>query len=771
MHRENTGRRRVRRRRTGLVLVVLLGWMAGVPGASLGTTSSGTGGGAAAFQEIPLAPGVTFSGTAWEEAGIRRAAQVLTVDRRDGASVALGVTDPLHVRTNTLLQARRVQDGGFWVAGAINGTFHELDGSGMPATMLIRDGHLLHLGRLSPDPGGYNHYRFAFGVDRDGVPRIAPYELEVRVTFPAGTFPVTRMNHNRATGELSLFTPSHRFPTVGENPSGYATEIVIGDLSEPLGSLPVGQAVQGTVLGIVRMGEPANTLIPRDGIVLSGNGRSWEQALAPVSEGDRVELEVALDASWEGAAYLVQSGPLLVREGQVDLSMDPRAPAAAERRPRSAVAVDAAGERVFLVTVDGSRPGYSRGMTLPEFAAYLVGLGADRAINLDGGGSTTCAIRLPGAEDLLLANWPADGAPRSVSSSLLALSEPPVPADPGPVLLLDPLEDPAGWEATAVRGQAGLSGSRPPGPVRMGEGALRLSYDFSGSPAGVSAAYLAPLRPRILPGEPLEIGAWVFGDGGETWLRATLLDRHRSPVTLDFTGDGKLDWLGWRYVRARIPGGTAYPVSFQRIYVAQTREERKGAGAVLVDHLEAIYDPAYQVPPFSDMDEGHWALADVLFLFGRGIVTGYGDGSLQPGREITREQAALMLSRALEMDPGDPPGPGFKDVDPGRYSYGAIAAVAGAGLMQGSRPHHFDPLLPLTRAELAVILDRAYRFPGGGDPPAFSDLPGGHWAFGAVGNLAGAGIAGGYPDGTFRPAGPVTRAEFSAFMARAMRRQ
>jgi hypothetical protein len=62
----------------------------------------------------------------------------------------------------------------------------------------------------------------------------------------------------------------------------------------------------------------------------------------------------------------------------------------AERlHPRTAVGVDAAGETLFLLLVDGRQPNYSEGITLPELAALLMEYGAEDALLLDGGGSTT----------------------------------------------------------------------------------------------------------------------------------------------------------------------------------------------------------------------------------------------------------------------------------------------------------------------------------------------------------------------------------------------
>ena len=60
---------------------------------------------------------------------------------------------------------------------------------------------------------------------------------------------------------------------------------------------------------------------------------------------------------------------------------------------RVAVGIDRKGDKLWLVLVDGKQPYYSEGITLKELADILVSLGCDRAINLDGGGSTTLAVK------------------------------------------------------------------------------------------------------------------------------------------------------------------------------------------------------------------------------------------------------------------------------------------------------------------------------------------------------------------------------------------
>ena len=75
--------------------------------------------------------------------------------------------------------------------------------------------------------------------------------------------------------------------------------------------------------------------------------------------------------------------------------------------PRTAVGLDADGRHLFLLVIDGRRPGRSEGATLVELADWLVQLGAHEALNLDGGGSTTLVVEERSGPEVR--NEPADG--------------------------------------------------------------------------------------------------------------------------------------------------------------------------------------------------------------------------------------------------------------------------------------------------------------------------------------------------------------------------
>jgi hypothetical protein len=86
-----------------------------------------------------------------------------------------------------------------------------------------------------------------------------------------------------------------------------------------------------------------------------------------------------------GDVYNAISGDRwLVRNGKTVTGLDDVTPA-----PRTAIGVDDSGEKLIIIVVDGRQPFYSSGATLNELANYLVYYGAENAINLDGGGSST----------------------------------------------------------------------------------------------------------------------------------------------------------------------------------------------------------------------------------------------------------------------------------------------------------------------------------------------------------------------------------------------
>jgi hypothetical protein len=93
--------------------------------------------------------------------------------------------------------------------------------------------------------------------------------------------------------------------------------------------------------------------------------------------------------------------------------------------------------------------------------------------------------------------------------------------------------------------------------------------------------------------------------------------------------------------------------------------------------------------------------------------------------------------------------------------------VPAAGCDPAAR--RYCPSAPVSRAEVATFLIRALGESAAGTYHGlFSDVPAGQWYTAAVEWAASLGITSGYTDGSFRPGAPVTRAEVSALLLRAL---
>lgn len=171
-----------------------------------------------------------------------------------------------------------------------------------------------------------------------------------------------------------------------------------------------------------------------------------------------------------------------------------------------------------------------------------------------------------------------------------------------------------------------------------------------------------------------------------------------------------------------------------------------------------------EIPPmFKDLEE-NWAKEMIEYLAGRQIIKGYPDGTFRPNEFIQRQQVALMFTRAFDLLPIRE-AVLFKDVPTHHPSYEAITKLQQAGVIDGSNgAFHLNE--PLTRAQMAKMLVLACNIAPGGTS-TFKDVPATHWSYSYIAALADRNIALG-SNGNFMPNEPVTRAQFAAFLYRAI---
>lgn len=144
-------------------------------------------------------------------------------------------------------------------------------------------------------------------------------------------------------------------------------------------------------------------------------------------------------------------------------------------------------------------------------------------------------------------------------------------------------------------------------------------------------------------------------------------------------------------------------------------------------------------------------------------MSGYPDGTIGPDRTITRAEAATMFYNLLSSKDGV--ARTFADVPMNQWYANAVTALAGMGVINGYPDGTFKPDAPITRAEF-VTMAMNFAKADKGTACSFADVPQNMWCYGAVAGATENGWISGYPDDTFGPDRYITRAEVTSVINR-----
>ncbi len=342
-----------------------------------------------------VAPGVRWTQIAREGGPWR--VNVLAIDRAALSGRLAGVlsNDRVAGLERPSAMARRSAA----VAG-VNGGFFAVDGD--PVGALAVDGQLVS------EPV---NARSALIVPADHAarPRVAPLRFTGAVSADGAERLLDGVDRRRGSIPACGGSGGDR-PT--ERPDSALTctdssELVL--FSQRYGAARTAGGVEAVVRGgvVERTGRPVGGRVPAGAVVLSGSGDAASFLREHLSPGVGAEVELALRAGrdalpLEGQALVTGGGPRLLVRGRVAVAARSEgfAPLSspgffgsfvASRHPRTLAGVKRDGT-VLLATVDGRRPGWSAGVTLPEAARMMRSLGARDALNLDGGGSSGMVV-------------------------------------------------------------------------------------------------------------------------------------------------------------------------------------------------------------------------------------------------------------------------------------------------------------------------------------------------------------------------------------------
>lgn len=328
-----------------------------------------------------VVPGV--KATVWDENDARGPVRsyLLAIDWK-ATGITIDYADDGAVKRTATVKQILARDKA--VAG-VNGDFYDIGDTGAPLGIgRDRQRGLLH-GRLS----GWNS---TFFIGRDGRPDIDVLQSTTTIKQRPDLQISTINAASVVANGIGLYTP--RWGTS----SGY--KITDGQAKRVRRVVVRNGRV---VLNSTKL-QKRNT--PLLGQMLVGRD-AGARALATLKVGTKVTLHSHLQGSPRMA---ITGSKFLVHEGVIGVVDD------TELHPRTAIGIDHDTHEILLLVVDG-RQRFSRGSTMVELAQTMIDLGADEAINLDGGGSSTMVAKRPDGSTGVI-NSPSDGYERAVANAV-----------------------------------------------------------------------------------------------------------------------------------------------------------------------------------------------------------------------------------------------------------------------------------------------------------------------------------------------------------------
>jgi hypothetical protein len=154
---------------------------------------------------------------------------------------------------------------------------------------------------------------------------------------------------------------------------------------------------------------------------------------------------------------------------------------------------------------------------------------------------------------------------------------------------------------------------------------------------------------------------------------------------------------------------------------------------------------------------------DIIWLAQERITTGCAPGRFCPTANVTRAQMALFLDRALDLPATSTD---YFEDDDGVTGEASINRLAASGITGGCAPDRFCPTSGVKRDQMASFLARAMGIASGSAPDVFTDDEG-NTHESNINRIAQAGITGGCATNKYCPSASVTRGQMAAFLRRA----
>ena len=667
------------------------------------------------------------------------------------------------------------------VVATVNGDFFftSADYAGLPTGLYIVDGQL-----ISYRPG-----QPAFAILEGNKPWIGRPQASMYAAVidengqEIARHAITAINKPRNVNDLILYDYHYGQST---RTNDWGTEVLITGIN-----LPLTTQTDGTGLArLVKKQGEGNMELNRDTLVLSGHGVAADFLARHAQPGTSIRIHISFAEPLSKVESAIGGLPLLVENGKTSpLNLSDtlvKTPA-----PRTIAAIK--DDELWLLVSDGrSGPG-REGWTLSAAAQWLVEQGVDQAVNLDGGGSSTLAVRWR-QWPVTVVNRPSDGWMRRVPNVIQVVSTAPL----GEIKNLHLFAEKT-WMLPGASTAIDLYGrDEYYNPIDIN------SVDWSSDDSLVLAADRQSVQVKrdVSPGT-YRLTAGKNGYAAEVEIRVPARDEI-ARVEADFPAELQVGSSFSPNLRifaedgqevAVHPSSLEWRISGSSIQLEEYRLVARSAGS---STIELLYDgqslgrwtvrattkgaptPPVTEPPFRDM-VGDWANEAVQRLVDAGAVQGYPDGTFRPNQQVTRAEFVKMLVTAVPKAFARETSPTsvveFADFEQlPEWAKPSVKQAALSGIVTGFADGAFHANRPLSRQEAMTIivrsLDSAYRQ----DidpvlPLPFTDLDQfGDWAVPFAALAVGDDLISGYEDGTFRPRKSVSRAEAAVLVNRLLSR-
>jgi len=193
-----------------------------------------------------------------------------------------------------------------------------------------------------------------------------------------------------------------------------------------------------------------------------------------------------------------------------------------------------------------------------------------------------------------------------------------------------------------------------------------------------------------------------------------------------------------------------------------TAVDKAGNESLKSNIVETTVEAVKLAIAFVDVPANAWYKAAVSKLTTKDIISGYVNGTFGPNLSVTRAEFAKMMCLAMGWKVETPAQRSFTDVGSSHWALAYIETAKKNGAIDGYPGGTFRPSGNITRAEIAKMMSQALKLPSG--TSSLRDI-GSSWAKDYIAACVKAGIVKGYPDNTFKPDNNATRAEAAVIIA------